>query len=531
MNKKYFLFYFLSFCFFLFLYSLIINKQSFGDEQEVITGGWLLTKGFCLYRDQFVPRGPFLYFLAALIQICFGENIFFYRSSLLFFYLMSFMMTTIFLNKKLKIAAFLTLICLGLGGYVFHGHMFLVDNIIAFCILLNLMLVFEFWEKKINIWVMIWISFLNFIAINSSLVAVLPMGILLFSFLIKKTFRYFWVLIIPNLFFPLYFLIKKSFQEYFWTLFKFSHYYFLFRIGEPDEIKLGKFGFFYRVVSNALEHIFLSFKNFFITGFYFLQSCFYFNPLLFYRKVETFGLLSFFRRYYHFCWIVIRELFKNTFSLEMIFFFNFILLIVFLLKTRKYFLGFLFFVLIIGLRVRSNEVFHLAPYYLVSFFCLNFLLSNFLFSKSFFQKYWLIKTFSLISMFFLIINTFKGYRKIVADDSRIIKKEIESTSQLIEKKTSRDDKILLLTGNPVFYMLADRMPASKYYFYFPYFFKIDKIKEEAEIDIKRNMPKLIFISNWEKWEQEDESFRFAKEIIQDIRPLYKREGVFLIKKE
>lgn len=57
---------------FLFITTILLSAAAwhgvFGDEQENITAGWLILKGFVPYRDFFFHHAPLLFFLAGLSE-------------------------------------------------------------------------------------------------------------------------------------------------------------------------------------------------------------------------------------------------------------------------------------------------------------------------------------------------------------------------------------------------------------------------------------------------------------------------------
>jgi len=86
------------------------------------------------------------------------------------------------------------------------------------------------------------------------------------------------------------------------------------------------------------------------------------------------------------------------------------------------------------------------------------------------------------------------------------KKITESTdfSKLAKLLTNKNDRIISYSFSNIQYILADRLPASGNYFYFPWQEEYNKnpkfgIKISSCEDINRNNPKIMYIDKYDQW--------------------------------
>jgi hypothetical protein len=93
------------------------------DEGDTYAGGWLVSKGWILYKDFFSHHFPFPYLWIGLVSKIFGASILAYRFSLLLFRLILFL--AIFRSSPYPIAIGLTSLAWSLIGPLYLGNLLL----------------------------------------------------------------------------------------------------------------------------------------------------------------------------------------------------------------------------------------------------------------------------------------------------------------------------------------------------------------------------------------------------------------------
>jgi hypothetical protein len=110
----------------LFLSVLIALTQvyyvyyNFGDEGSTITIGWLVSKGWVLFRDVFSHHFPLAYVFVALVIKVFGSSILTIRLSLIFFRTLVFGISMIF--SRYRLALGITALAWSLIGHLYLGN-------------------------------------------------------------------------------------------------------------------------------------------------------------------------------------------------------------------------------------------------------------------------------------------------------------------------------------------------------------------------------------------------------------------------
>jgi len=513
---------------FAFLSILIIFKGDPGDAYENIVGGWLITKGLVLYKDQFATRAPLMYYFAGFVHFALGMKIIYFRIFLLLIYLTLSFYLSFFLRKSIKNAFLFSLIFFPLSVRFFHSQTFLADNLLAFCLLGLLVVFFQFWgRKKFLIKLKLLIAVLIFMAVNSSSIAVIPVGILLFFSLIQDIFmvkekvivvvRKYLFFLLPTLIFPFYFFIKGGLSDFLWTMFSYSQHYFLNRIGEPHEVRYGRLGFWYRLVINFGEYLVSSSTELFNSIWNFFTALRFFNPILFYKTQQGFiDWQDFISKYLNYIFIIISEFYKNIFAFEMIIFLAYLSFVVYLIKRKKTLFALFLVLFMMGLRSRDNEIFHLAPFYLVGYWVLSYLFfKTFKFIKQGNKRSLvesLIGYLSASLIIGLIFNLFPGYMLFNRSNNPIVREDIVRKARLIRENSGKNDKIWIAGGNPAYYMLSSRLPVTKYYFYFPFVYKVKKIRTKAKEELIGNQPEIIYT--------QEEAVYFVREVFENLEDNY-----------
>lgn len=98
---------------------------NWGDEGEIITIGWLISKGWVLYKDVFTHHFPLPYFFVALVVKLFGASILPIRLSLIIFRTLAFAISMKF--SRYRLALGITAL-----GWSLIGHLYLGNTLVYY---------------------------------------------------------------------------------------------------------------------------------------------------------------------------------------------------------------------------------------------------------------------------------------------------------------------------------------------------------------------------------------------------------------
>jgi hypothetical protein len=130
------------------LVTIFYTYYNFGDESDTYTVGWLLTKGYVLYKDLFSHHFPFSYLWVWLISLFSGPSIPIYRLSLLL--LRIGLLTIVMSIYKKPIIIGLTSIGLSLIGPIFLGNMLLYYSFDAIFMVSSVFIILAILNKDID---------------------------------------------------------------------------------------------------------------------------------------------------------------------------------------------------------------------------------------------------------------------------------------------------------------------------------------------------------------------------------------------
>lgn len=496
---------------------LIVGQyRGFNDAFEVICGGWFIKRGLLPYRDFFFHKMPLMFYLSFFVHLLQLKKIFWFRVFLLLFYCVNWYFLLNQVGNAFKKSILLFLLILPFLGSIFYFDMWLVGNPASLAIFSIYFVMFSAQDKKKFVLTkrqVIYLSIMFFIAFNSSLSSMFALFPLFVYLLVKNfnNFKSFAVLsFFLNLLFPIYFLTIGVVRDFFWANFIFPKFYFKYRLAEPDELKYGNLGIFYRI----LKHNFLYYIekiNILTAGIKnFIYSSKFINPIFFLIKNSRFVPIDYFR----YIWLVYSELIKN-FDFQMVIFLTYFIFLIVLLFRKKvgWMTATIFF--IIGLRARSNELFHLFPYYILGLGILSYLFVDFCKRR--------VVLGGVITAFFLLVVlnfSVKEYAGFLRDKSPIIKQETIEISKKIKSITYANDKIWCPGASNLTYFLAKRNPGVAYYFYFPVLHKVEKIRNDVKRDLVNREPKIIFFNA-----------QFANDLLVLIEKGYNKKDNLYLKEE
>jgi hypothetical protein len=368
--------------------------------------------------------------------------------------------------------------------------MVLPDTIVYYCLLTILILIVHRWkyaEPKLLFlaWVYAIVFIVSFWSTIASLLPIMCLGIVLCIFFLKSTTdRKYWksfslpviFTITGMLIFPLFYLAIGSFSDFWWSVFKFNtDYYFPLRLAQ-NNLDL-KYGPLFQIVWQFWTLLFQSFLSIIVKTFVLVQSLWGIHRLVLsanFTAVPTYVA------------IILQEYMRFFESLQSLIFIGIGFTYLYLLQVRKLTIAVIFITLSMSMFFRSNELFHLSPLYL-----LVVLAASMAVVSSWRSGSRATIALPLTALFLLAFNQIPIYVHQFKLNTPYLYSNLYSTSEVIDANSLPTDKITVVGGNWIYYLLARRLPACKYHYYYPWLEKTPKIKSGFEDCLGLRKAKLV----------------------------------------
>ncbi len=466
-------------------YMLLFQNRlwaDFPDEGDNFAGGWLISKGYVLYKDTFSHHMPFPYYYASLLIKLGLNDISGLRIgmslTILFFWILILVIFKDKINYKLLcIIIFLSAI----AHPIFWGHMFLADSFFAYSFLIIFLYFFSNPQLNFNIKDEIIIASMIYISIMSVLVSIIPIMFLgvyytiikLSQFYVEKAniknkvfgeLKFVLIIFIPFSLSLVYFYFIGSLQEFFNQAYLFNKIYYSQFTGTLTN---PQFFSIIKAYSEFILNFFVSDYGWLINGKSFVCSwgC---TPLFF----EGFLVIS-----------------------------NLITSVIFWVKRNKSFAIFYFFCL--GLSLMQRVWVHAIPYYLLSFFSISLIITEAyeLFSYRLRNhqlitkiNLWLIPIiiYAFLAIMFLGVISYAYVSNGSGIGANIA--YVSDYDRIIQTITLPNDTIWVAPLQPSLYFINNRLPASRYTFYLPWQSISEEINKEILEDLNVKKPPLIIFS-------------------------------------
>ncbi|MBI2022283.1 hypothetical protein HYS97_00320 [Candidatus Daviesbacteria bacterium] len=451
---------------------------SFPDEFDNLFGGLQVLKGNILYKDFFSHHGPVAYYFASLIELISGRDFFVFRIAYQCILWILSMLFVHFLIKnygyKSGVTATIFFLIASLSSTYFWGHLLVADNLSGFFLSgAYITLFYSLFKNKFSSKpIFFLITFLSFLAAFTTytfIIAAIVIYIFAFAELffrkspnIKKEFliRIF-LIAVPYLLYGGYLFLTKSFSDFYFETVIFNKEYYVY--GEAAEAK------------NLLELAYLLFIKF-VNAYKSILS-----------TINNFGSNN------HFVYALFLG---NT------------ILWVFLLLTRRFRLFLLSFLLIVYVNIRNEPLnpgendYQATPYILISLF--NSVFALIYLWEIFLKKYSLLNKGVAAICLSALLSYSASYYSFVYDqwfykiNSQFQSKEpiyqSHPVSPFLNSLINKEDYFLIGPFDPESNFYAKGKVASKYYFFVPAMDKSVKIREELNLDIERNKPKIVIFN-------------------------------------
>ncbi len=458
-----------------------LKLGSFSDEYEQATSGWFILHGLLPYRDFFSHHAPLPLFLGLLGFIIPGAEPIL---TLRIFILISQIGVWLFLfantSRKFWPIIFLTMLASAISIPIFNLQMALANTVVYYSLLtIIILLIHHFRYNHPGISLLAWTyAIVAIICFWSSIASFLPLVLIGLILLTKYKYWKFLkaqivTLLIGIFFFPILYFCLKSFSDFWWSVFKYNtDYYFPLHLAQ-NNLDL-KYGPLFQVICNFLTLLFQNFINLAIKTLTLSQSLLGIHQLILSAK---------FSDVLNYLIIIFREYMRFFDSLESLIFIGIGFTLIYLLINRKFIYAILFALAGISLFFRSNEIFHLSPL---------FLLIVIVVSLGFFENK---KSRLLSSIFFilLIYNLIPTYLSRLQEKSSYITDDLFRLSKTIKNNSLVSDRIMVVDGNMIYYLLAQRLPSCKYHYYLPWLEETPKIKKAFEACLNSDKTKLVVV--------------------------------------
>lgn len=492
----------------------------FGDEQENITAGWLMSRGLTPYTDFFFHHAPLPFYISRLFFPFAEHSLWIFRAFMLFLHIATWTYLAFLLPKKLQWASIFMVVLVAAGLPLFLLQMFLADSIasLALVALMATWLAY-FTSKKLSPTHALWMTTLCAIAaIWSSITTVLSVSVILLTAAVllgpsgskKFIHKVGWSKIIAagGIFctIPLAYLLTGQWKLFFWSVFEYNtQYYFPHRLAAA-EIDKG-YGFIGTTVQEYFRFVLQTGGSFFNDVYIFSLTCKGSLMALFqHRSVDIFN---------QHMGVAFESLRNSTAYPETLVFVTLIILIVITaLHFKKWLIPLI--LLSITLRSRTNELFHLSPLYVSLWVAVSVILVWTVSQK----KRYLAGTLSLIYLGWICL-LFPSFFAHITQRKPIIHPEMIARAKQVQRYTKPGDQLLVLGGHTIYYQLTGLLPAARQMYYLPWFTMVPEMHGELDTVIDTQKADAIII---EDYAESKKPTHYAHDLTEKVRAQYKDVG-------
>jgi len=257
--------------------------ESYPDEFDNISGGWLILHGDLIYKSFFTHHGPFPYFLSSFIELFSGQSFVKFRIVYALLLVLVNFSFFAFLKHKLKekIVDYYPLFILFLGfeATYYWGQMLLADNVSAYLFLSAyiLLLVKVFYKKALNLWDLVFASIVCALGLYSSLTFTYLYAICVFAYFVvyvgqlklgfnkkclMQAIRCMIIFSIPHIIFLIYLLLTQSLHDYIFQNFVFNTKYYVYNYPRANgSSTINPIRYAIVIANNYFNNIFPLFKQ------------------------------------------------------------------------------------------------------------------------------------------------------------------------------------------------------------------------------------------------------------------------------
>jgi hypothetical protein len=458
---------------------------SFSDEYEQAVSGWFLLNGLLPYRDFFSHHAPLPLFVGLLgFTVPGADPILVLRILMLILEIGVWIFLFSVTRKAFRPVLFLIMFFSAISIPTFNLQMALADTFVYYGLLVMIVLLAHRWHygspSTISLsWTYAVIAFVCFWSSIASALPLIVLGLIIL-FAGRKQWR---SLMAPLVFglagliiFPLIYLCLKSFPDFWWSVFKYNtSFYFPLHLAQ-NSLDL-KYGPLFQVVWQFLTLFLQSLSAFFAKSLILVQSLWGAHQLVLPIRPEALST---------YLAIVWREYLRFFESIQSLIFLGAGSAFLSLIASKKIVPAALFMLLGVSLFFRSNEIFHLSPLFLLIVLAASF---SFVVSWKSKSRWGII--LPGIFLMLLAYNLIPPYVSRLGEKPSYITDDLYHLSAVAKTNSLPTDKMMVVGGNMVYYLLAQRLPACKYHYYLPWLEGTPPIKKEFEGCLNSSRTRLV----------------------------------------
>lgn len=451
-------------CFFisLIIFMLLTKVGSFSDEYDVMTGSWLISKGWVLYKDIFSHHMPFPYYFMSIF-VSFGfDNAYRLRIIFAFVIFSYFIFLAFYYRKKInkEIFAF-SIILYSITLPFFWGQQMLADSFFAMAAGILFLEIYTNPKMEFSLSEQIIISIATFTAITSTLIAFYPFAIFFMVYIIYRVRLYFVekefkkkimndikfciIVLLPFFIWLLYMLATKSLNDFIINGIKFNTDYYSQFTGGDTPISL---------IVNHIKNI----PKYFIWVTEYLLSM---NKEILLNANNLFVNIMRITLYcFMFTFIIKREYWRGAF-----------------LVSFAYFC------------YMRGDSFHGVPFYILCIFMISIFLDKLYYQIK--NEKWIMGNIILITCILSISSIFI-YNYEVYRNNEVKVLQTDNIIEVIKSVTNEQDSIWCAPLSPQIYFATRRNPADKNIFYLPWQSIVPGNNEEIVKKLYKEQPKVIY---------------------------------------
>lgn len=502
---------------------------SFIDEQENIVGGWLISQGLVLYRDFFLHHTPWPYYFSSLFFLG-GQPPWWLWRALTLSYLLglgSLLWHTI--DRRLRLSLLLTGGLLAVAAPKLNLQMFLADSIFALSFLSSAILLISYrWFQTPSFrFTLKWLLLSFFVSSWSTIVAVPPFLVLLIGLFFtelkhQRSWQIIWLeskkplawFLFSTAIFPLYFFLNGAWHDFWWSAVTYNqHYYFPIRLAETAAEQQG--GTFYYAYTRLAELLTVQGSLIVQTAVTFLLTL---KGLVMAIGTVSLAHLAQLVR----IWLVtpVMTLASDAYTVLALGWWWLAGILIWQKKWR------LMLLLLIGsglLFIRNNEIFHLSVFFALLFWSISALWIDSLRHKFFGQA-------ALLGFFLLVVVTHfsQSYVEQLRNHLPIVTQEQRQLAHFLSKQSQTGDRLQVTGGGLTYYLLADRLPASKTILYYSWFAPAGELRQNLLETLENQRASLVLL---EEQAAIKNGTYFDPELVKALQTYYSEaeQGIYLPK--
>jgi len=445
----------------LILLIVLSHYGKFCDEFDVMTGSWLISKGWILYKDIFSHHMPFTYYFMAIFHLFGVSSPLGLRYIFVMVVFSYFLFIAFFFGKRIDKTVFgLALIMYAMTSLFFSGQMVLADSFFAMSVAIIFLEVYVNPELKFIFTDQIIISVSTFVAITSTQIALYPLIIYYIFYITHRIYsavkakqivkyaiddaKFFSIVLTPFIIWFIYMMVTDSVGAFISNGLIFNIKYYSKFVNDDTPITLVTNHL--KVLPTYVWRIFLnlvSFKNF-------KEFAYNFFPSIMKASLIIFVIVQ--------------------------------------IKKKNYIFSFLFATFTYFCNMRA-ERFHETPFNIICIMMLSIMIVEYYRKVKIagLSKYSIAV---LVSLWLIVIVFTYNFSLFISTERKIY--ETNDVIEMIKSATNDGDTIWCAPLSPEIYLITNRLPADGNIFYLPWQSAVPNNNQRIIENLINKQPKIIY---------------------------------------